>query len=65
MSLAKTLIQKEIDRYKRGLIHNEHFSTQLTKNKPEGYKGFIKTYQADSDNFSKIIKELETAIKKL
>lgn len=65
MSLAKTLIQKEIGRQKRGILHNEHFITQLTKNKPDGYKAIIKRYQAAIDDCFKIVKELETDLKKL
>lgn len=73
MSIAKTLIQKEIARFKRGISFcNERIKIVSAKDSPASKKltkdelaATIKDRKTDISSFEKAIKELETDLKKL
>ena len=72
MSIAKSLIQKEIDRLKRALTSRKltmkHWQDDLKSAKEEHKKELserIEAWQKDTALFDKMIKELEADLKKL
>lgn len=74
MSLAKTLIQKEIDRNKRAIQARKEETIRLKKlrKEPEEKRmptedidSFLATYEKHTDVSKIIIKELEADLKKL
>lgn len=66
MSLAKTLIQKEIDKLKRGISVREIDNKKRGNSKtPKVYSRFIDTNKTFIVSANKRISELETDLKKL